>query len=486
MKVWVWAWAGLALSIVSASEAVGQEITIDEFLDRVSRTHPFMAREALQVDIETARRDRFLGRTDWHLNADAAIAYEKPLQTSAFAPKSVTAWSTGVDLGRLLWGAGSRLSMGWSSTVSDQDLPAISIPGPGGPIEVPVGPSTFYEQKVFVSYVQPLLQNRGGKLDRIEYELGEFNVRAARVESMENQEGFLLDAAIRFVDWALLDEQIRILERRRSYEEEQLQRTTRQRRANLVDEVDVLRGRDALKGAEERVVFAQSAFKSKQAELSVIAQSSELYDRSPGHDIHRVEMLPEIEEAVERLDNGRILRLLKVRHEQLAREREGLAETKKPQLSLSLTAALQKGNTDFADSWTLDDPNLAAALGFSHPVKNRTAEADFLQTELEIRQLEKSMQGARLDLEARLRAIFIAIAELEKVLALNKERIDTALKRTREEERLYELGRNELQFVIQSRDQAAIAELTYAINAADYQKLVLQYRALMDELLAGP
>jgi len=39
-----------------------------------------------------------------------------------------------------------------------------------------------------------------------------------------------------------------------------------------------------------------------------------------------------------------------------------------------------------------------------------------------------------------------------------------------------------LTFVIQSRDSEQAAKLTYAVNALTYQKLLLEYRALMDQL----
>lgn len=88
-----------------------------------------------------------------------------------------------------------------------------------------------------------------------------------------------------------------------------------------------------------------------------------------------------------------------------------------------------------------------------------------------------------LDLEAGVVNLLILIRELEKVLALNQEQIESAKAKTEEELRLYNQGRGDLTFVIQSRDNEERAKLTYAQNAAVYQKLILQYRALMDEFL---
>ena len=472
-----------AIAIVAAAtNASSQTITIDQYLDRVKRTHPFFVAQALQVDIETWGRDRYLGLLDWRLSADAAIAYQQPIQSNAFTPTEAFGFTAGAGLERLFWGNGSRFSANISTIVTEQDLPGIEFGGQ----QIPTGPSTFYENTLFLRYVLPLMQNRGGQLDRLEYELSDFNVQAAQVEVLENQEEFLFDAGNRFIDWALTLEQIDILQRRRDYEQEQLDRTKRRQQANLADEVDILRGQDAIKTAEEALIFSRSAFDARRAELATIAQDPDMYGASPEFDIYALQSMPSIEDAVARLDNHRIIRVLRTRKDQIRKQRDGLDQLAKAQLNLNLQAGLQNGKTSFFEAWTLSDPNIAVGADYLFPLKNRTAKADLTRNEFQLRQIDKDIESAKLDLESRLRAVLIAIRELENVLVVNQERIETALERTREEERLYDQGRNELQFVIQSRDSVAIAMLSYAANAADYQRLVLQYQALMNELLPDP
>ena len=70
----------------------------------------------------------------------------------------------------------------------------------------------------------------------------------------------------------------------------------------------------------------------------------------------------------------------------------------------------------------------------------------------EIRQLEEELKSAKLDLEAQLRAILIAIRELEKVLALNEQSLEIALELTLAEQRLYEITDTGL--VVANRDLA--------------------------------
>ena len=87
-----------------------------------------------------------------------------------------------------------------------------------------------------------------------------------------------------------------------------------------------------------------------------------------------------------------------------------------------------------------------------------------------------------LELEAALVNTRIRIDELAEVLRLNREQIVSAREKTGEELKLYGQGRGNLTFVIQSRDSEERAKSTYAENALTYQKLVIQYLALTDDL----
>ena len=54
---------------------------------------------------------------------------------------------------------------------------------------------------------------------------------------------------------------------------------------------------------------------------------------------------------------------------------------------------------------------------------------------------------------------------------------------TNKEVKMYNQGRSQMTFVIQSRDNEQNAKLTFVKNAVLYHKLILQYRATLDEIL---
>jgi outer membrane protein TolC len=461
-----------------------QTITMSDFLETVKQSHPFFASESLSAEIVREGQQGELGAQDWALRSSTYYTYQKQPSVGLGAPEQVSQVAAEIATAKALWSTGGRFSVTWSSEYTDQTIPGIVIPFEPNDIVIPAGPAQLYGNRLYLTYTQPLLQNFGGKLDRLAYELGDYEVDFTQLELRENQEQFVLDLSESFVDWALISERRRVANDRLELAQEQLRQTKRKRAANLVERVDVLRAEDAVRIVEQTLVLVESQWKAKQAELAVLSQIPELYQIEPEYDLHARMTLPSADEAVQRLtEQSRILIGLRVVHDQLVYLTHGYSEQSRPQLFLTVGAGLRGLDDELAASLEITDPDVLVSLDFRYPLGNRTARADIAQTELQIKQIEKDYEDTALDLEAGVRSLLIAIEEMERVLALNEDQIASARAKTREEQRLYDQGRSDLTFVIQSQDGEAVSKLTYAENAATYHRLVLQYRGLMDELL---
>jgi outer membrane protein TolC len=484
----------IAISMI-AGPAAGQEsvpvadrvMSLDDYLDRVKAVHPFFKARNMQPEIEQKQSDRFLGREDWRLGATGDLKHVEPLQTSPFDPERVDVFSLGAGVERLFWGNGSRLSVDWKSNVTDQTLPGFSIPGPGGPLDVPLGPSTYYHNVLSATWSVPLMQNRGGVLARLEHDLSLFDVKTSEVIALENQEDFLLEAGVTFLEWVLAREQMRIAQDRLDFAVEELERSRRKLSAFLVDEVDVLRAQDAVHGTRSALYLIESQWKSVQAGLATLASDEAMYRSIPDYDLYKLPAQMDVEDFVDYvLEHSRLVQGLEIQHEQLLQLERGYGQTEKPELALNLGAALKGGDDGFGGSWEMRYPDIGAGLVFSYPIGTRTATADVEKTRLQVRQLELSIQDTRLSLEIAARTILVRMNELKDVIDSNIAQIQSNRARTEEELKLYNQGRGDLTFVIQSRDRVALSELEYAGNAANYHTLLLQLNALADELLPTP
>jgi outer membrane protein TolC len=460
-----------------------QMITLPELIESVQKNHPFFAKESLTSEIELKAREGYLGAKDWVVRSSPYYVYQEPVSSGLGVPSKLHNVGGDIAVEKMLWNTGGRFSVSWSTSYNDQTVADIVIPMPTGDIVIPVGPSSFYTNKAYLTYTQPLMQNFGGRLDRLEYELSAYTVDILDLQAQENQEAFVLDLAGIFLDWVLLIEQQRIARERLALSQEQLQQIKRKRAAYIVDRVDVLRAEDAVRISEQSIVLIESQLEAKRAELAVLAQNEGLYNEQPDFELYRIDTLPEPEKAVATIkENSKILMALRTRREQLEYLINGYEEMKRPQLYLSVGAGMQGGHEDFSESFDLDKPDILIALDLRYPLGNRKARADILKTELEIKQLDENIQSIELEFEAGVKNLLIVIKKMEEVLKLNEEQIASAQAKTAEEIKLYNQGRNLLAIVIQSRDNEEQARLSYAQNAATYHKLILQYRALMDEL----
>ena len=161
------------------------------------------------------------------------------------------------------------------------------------------------------------------------------------MQAYENQENFLLDVSIRFLDWAYYAREVAIRQERLEIAKRGLDDVNKRYKANLVDKVDVLRSEDAVRLSEQGLVLAQSQWKAKQAELAVIAGSDEIFQRRPMYDIYKLEELPENEDVIAQMKSqSRLLSTFDILKRQLQYQRGGVEDQERAQLDLSVAAGL--------------------------------------------------------------------------------------------------------------------------------------------------
>ena len=460
------------------------KIQLDQFLALIKTNHPAMEKETLVPQIETVRRDGFLGGQDIALSVTPSYVSQNPLVTSGFTPTHINQSAFGTKLEKALWKTGGRLSLGFTSDFTEQNFTTpIVIPGFGDITGLP----KFYQNALAITYTQPLLQNFGGSLDRLGYEVTQFAVRMAEIRAVENQEAFLLEMALKFLDWVVLTEQKKIADGRLDLFGQQLAQIVSKRKANLVDKVDVLRSQDAVRISEQGAVLVQAQWMAKQAELAVLSASPELYSQAPQFDLYKRVKRLAVEEYLERLSaQSRPLHMLAIRSSMLERQQAGLQEMTRPQLFLTSQLSLISGDVEFGSAFGLNQGNTGLFLQFQYPLGNRKARAEVRKNRLELRQVALDRADLSLTLEATLRSLLIQADQMERVLALNERQIETAKQRTDAELLRYNQGRGDLAFVIQAQDNEEGAALSYAQNAANYHRINLQLLSLIDEFLPSP
>jgi hypothetical protein len=448
-----------------------QTITLDKFLDKLKQSHPFFDKEKLTAQIEQQEQNSLMGAQDWNLIASANYSHEEPAITFAGPDRTDAIFLNG-GVERLFWATGGRFSASVSLGYAHLDIiPLYNIP------------DDLFQNRVSVSYSHPLMKNRKGFLDQLQYELKQYDIDFSEIRAIENMEGFLTYAAVKYLDWAFLAEQKVILEERLKLSEEEYTRTERKRKANLIDQVDVIRAEDAVRIWRQNLELSESQWKALRAELAVLTQDNEINQSSPDFNLYKIPDLGSLDAVSSQLkQDSRLLNLLAIQLNQLDFIRTGYSETAKPDLNALVEINLKRTEDAFGEALLLRRPDALLSLQYKFPVKNRTAKSNIIKTDLQISKLKKEIDVVTINLTSTLTNLHVQMQELQDVMVLNLEQIESSKERTNEELKLYNQGRGDLTFVIQSRDNEQYAKLTYAVNALTYHKLLIEYQAILDHL----
>lgn len=462
-----------ATLVLVAGVAGADTIKLESLLERAVERHPLIKSEEALVRIAEARRESLLGFQDWTTSLTAQTSYNESIGIGL--PGEI-ADDRGVyieaALKRASWSNGSRLEVrarsGFSTVtprLGSQNL-------------------SQYRNEVGMTYSMPLMRNARGILDRLAYDLAEYEIEMTKLTADEKKEDFLLEIGQRYIQWAQYVERIRIIEERRQIAEEELQTAENRFAQNLVEKVDVLRAEDSERIARQSKVLETAEMRGTAIELSVLLDDEALMQSEPEHDLFSLQSPPtedRIRQAVR--EETRVIREMNLALEQLQRQEDSLRNAEKPDLDVFVSASVKDGEEEFTSSLGYDQPEVVMGMSWSRPWGSTSAKADLLRSRHETFRLKQRIEVVRRQLESTALSIQQQMIELLEVIELNKAQIESANQLTTEELMMYRQGRGDLNFVLQSRDNEANARLLYTRNAATYQLLNLQLKAVLDQLL---
>lgn len=152
------------LVLIVAMQVFGQTITQEEFLNNLIEVHPYFETENLRAQIEREEQNSYLGEEDWIIKSSASYSHDEP-DIAFSGPDQTDALSISGGLERVFWKTGGKLSVTFDATRAEINLPS------GTPF-----PSSFYQNKLAVTYTHPLLKNKNGFLNKLQFDLKKFDI----------------------------------------------------------------------------------------------------------------------------------------------------------------------------------------------------------------------------------------------------------------------------------------------------------------------
>ncbi|MBD3375626.1 hypothetical protein GF406_11375 [candidate division KSB1 bacterium] len=467
---------------IITSLTFSQSINLKDFFSLVRQNHPSFKALDLPPRIQQINSEQIATRQDWRIESRPALVYSRPIPTSPFSPTRVTSASVDASMNRTFWSTGGRFSVGWASDLTDQNLPPISFPTAGGRFQIPTGFNRLYTHTFSLNYTQPLLQNYGGELDRLPYEISEMQLSITELQTFEQQEKILLSFGISFLEWILAEEKVKIAQDRLDLSTEAYRLITEKHESFLVDQVDVLRSEDAVILAEQTLMLFQSQAESKRAELAIMLEKPDLETMNPVYALYETREISSPDDVKENISDLRPIIIQERSIEQLEKQKQGFVEAKKSRLDLNVGFRLLGGDDAIGQSLEMTYPDFSAVLVYSQTLGKRSAELDIQKATVQLRQADYEQKQAKLEILSRIRNLWVQIENMKEIMELSRTQIQTAEKKTEQELELYNKGKSQLNFVIQSRDNEENARLRYAENAVRYHQMIMQYHELTDRL----
>ena len=143
------------------------------------------------------------------------------------------------------------------------------------------------------------------------------------------------------------------------------------------------------------------------------------------------------------------------------------------------------GSTTFQNAQNYFNNNSTIALQYTRALSDTQSIEQVKKEREELQQIEYEESQLLIDLESEILSLYTLIEEYKNILNTTLNQIIIAQQQTKAEEDLYKQGRSSLDMLIQSQDNFLNSKLAYANLSANYQKYVLSYQALTDELLVA-
>ncbi len=467
------------LMVLLAVPGSARATTLESFLAAVRVHHPGLEASALSGRLAESARRGSRGTSDPRLELSTYASAQKPLGRAPFSIVRADSLGSRAGVEKVLWATGGRLSVDrhYRSTeiqlrtdLSPRSLELLGIDAR----------QTLRESELRVSYTQPLLRNLGGVLDRVEYEVGGDAVAIAELEALEEQEEILAALAVRYLEWVFAHEHAEALGRQRRRAERLVADVRARRQARLVDEVDLLRAVDYLQQLEQGLALARAHWRAQGVELAALAR----IEMTVEDDLYAVRRIPPVAIAQAELRRrSRLLETLELRQQSLRTALGASRNDRWPELNLTVAGALKQSDADWRVAIRPDRPEWLVSLQLRVPFGNSAARAQLETARLRLRRADAEARAAALRMESALERLSILIGEYEAVLAGKRAAVQRAAARAREEVAAYDRGRADLTVVLRSQNDEETAQIDYARSALAYQTLVVQYRALSDQLL---
>ena len=432
------------------------------FVDRLKNTHPFFTQQNLTAQIKQIDKQATTAIEDWTLGLDSQYKDENATDVSTSTYDKLETTSIDLSVKKKFAQSGADVVLKHTWKEKNKDVNNV-------------------RNKFSIDYTLPLLQNKDGINDQLQYDLADINIHINTLEQAEKEEDFIADKLKKLIDLAYYQEQYNINQQRLSLAKSQLDLVNKKFAASLVDKVDVLSQEDAYQGAKQQLLRAKQDLVLMRQEIAILLSMEgssikadlNLYQPYQFNANNLKDLLAK---------DSRVLKKNDLQQDLLERELKSFKNQSQAQLDLNLGLSSEGEKSTYSQSLENQSPTWNIGLDLSYPIGGVKNKTDVEKTQVKLSRKKQEKQEKLISLYTNTATLKEKIELLWDILNSNKIRIDIAQSRAQEEVERYNKGNTESNFVISAQNNAQDAHLNYAKAARDYQKAVIDFKAATDQL----
>ena len=437
-------------------------MTLDQYSEKLVESHPYFVQLSLSEKTSLINQKSLSTYTDWNIKAGASETFTggEDVVTRLYNDLYSTKYEIGAT--RKVENSGASVNLKHSLTRNDKDSNAT------------------HSNLFSVDYVRPLLQNKDGLNDRLNLDLASIDLIAKKVSLEEQAENFLASKLSKFVDLALKQEIVKNHKVALDLSKAQLDLAEDKFKNSLIDVTVLIQEKDNYVKARQQSLQSNKELIIERRELADLIGAKES-DMIVEMDLFKEQSISIINPR-EFVKSSRSIQKYDFDKAKLQRELESLENKTMPNVNLNLGLSSLGENEKVIGSFGNRDYSWNVGLDISYPLGSRKELLAVENTEIKMSDIDAKKREAEINSVQQINYLLAQIDLLTELVELYLEQGALAEEKVIEEQIKFSEARGEKSLVLAAKINANLANLTYLQTAGTYQKIVIDYKAAVDQL----
>ena len=437
-------------------------ITSEEFSAKLMQTHPFFLQLSLSEKVSLVDQKIARTYTDWNIQMGANESFSAGDDIASRIYEDLFTTSYEFSASKKIANSGANLNLKHSWNRTDKD-------------------STKLNTNVFsIDYVTPLLQNKNGLNDRLAVDVADIDSLGKQVSLLEEAESFLASKLTKLVDLALKQEIEQLYMFQLELSKQQLDLAEEKFSNSLIDKTSFLQEKDTYVKANQQWLQSSRELIILRQELASLINVQEA-EMVVEFDLFKEQSVMRVNPAVF-VKNSRSIQKFDFDKSKLQRQLETYENKTIPSVNLNMGIDSQAEDDKYFSSFGNRDFSWNIGVDISYPLGVRKESLDVERAEISIAQLDAQRRETEINSEQQINYLLAQIDLLSDLVDISLEQGELANEKVIEEKTKYEDARGQKSLLIAAQKNANLARLSNVQAAANYQKIIIDYRAVTDQL----